>query len=1085
MSRSRLRPTDTTGRIRTVHVVDGQPGELALSTAVGWRPAGPDAPDVVVVGDPRTRPEDLPRASLRVGVVAAGTAARWRSGRILDDLDAVLVPTAADARRLAADCVAPPVVAGKDVPHTLRQVVDLLEARPRVHLVTGVSELRARHRWGDHHYAVGLARALHAAGWLPRSWCQAELADVDHGVAELVVLLAGKVALAPVPGVRTVAWVISHPERLDDADPAALAGLDALHVASTVEVDRLQRAFGLGSFLAQATDPTRFLPTPGGPRHELLFVANSRGQRRKVLEDLLPTERELAVYGRNWTPELLGDAQLIADHVPNAALAAYYTAADVVLADHWDQMRTRGFVSNRLFDASACGALVLSDDVPGIADLFHGTVATFADGDSLRSELELIDAHPGAAAARATAARRIVLAEHTFEQRLPVLLDGVTPPTHAVWPGVATEVPAPDGHVAARFTTLVDAPRPPRRTPGRGHVDDLADRAAEAEVAAATTAADLARVRGRRSVRLLNAVLSDRSVRKVRQALRPSGGAPRPVDPDAVAQQVRRRFREIDADHLSPPPVSAPTWKVGHLGGVRRFARVATHVDLADVDWAERTAGHLDLVLLEPAPGWTPPRHLPAVLARCREVGIPTVLLTADDAEPPGAAPTPWWDGLAIDHVLREGPEPDADLPLGVAVDRWNPRGWRAVVPDPIVCSPQQLAAVDRQDLAAEFPTPRVLRGPIVGDRQPPPTREPAEDDGPVTEVAISTTTELTRALRGAGVLVDDVRWHATPTEAARLRLGALALGVPVVAVGDHLDLTHTIPAHDVAGAVTRALELLADPDLREQVSITGRRAVMRDLGDDARFATLCERIGLAPPRPPLVTVLISTNRPSLVDHALATVAAQNYPRLELVLVLHGDGHAPDDPPPPRTDIPTTVLRAPAAWTLGDCLNAGIAAARGDLIAKVDDDDLYGEDHLTDLVLAQRHSHADLVGKRVEFVHLAADDVTVRRAPTSPERFRTHVSGPTLLLTARTAREVGFLKVPRRVDSTLCERVDASGGRIYRTHSRDIVLVRHQEGHTWDVEDTAVRDDSVAEVTGDGRTWASSLPRPSADDGGK
>jgi hypothetical protein len=1071
------RPSAPIEPTRTVHVVGGDDGLHAALRAGGWRPAGGTAsPDVVLVADPATRPEQLPRGPLRVGLVVAGTAARWRSGRILDDLDAVLVATPADARRLGVATVAPPVVTD-DPARTLHEVLERLEARPRAHLVTGVSELRARHRWGDQHYAVGLARALQAAGWLPRIWCQAELADVDHGVAALVVLLPGRVRIAAVPGVPTVAWVISHPELLDDLDPATAAQLDGLFVASGSEAERLTSRGIPATSLPQATDPSRFRPTPGGPPHELLFVANSRGQRRKVLADLLPTDRELAVYGRDWTPELLDPRWLVADHVPNADLAAHYTAADVVLNDHWDEMRDRGFVSNRLFDVAACGALVLSDEVTGIDELFDGHVPTFGDRRSLLARLDAVDADPAAAVAAAAATRRIVLARHTFAHRVPVLTASVPAPPAGAWPGTETEVPAVDAPIATRFATFVDAPRPSPAIPPRQLVDELA-RATETAVDSASSAAvathALARVRGRRAVKVLGLAEGRPSRQRVRRALRPTPVGPPPEVEDAAgaADVVRRRYAATVPARLAPPTVSAPAWRVGHLGAVRRFAGVVTHVDLGTAGWREAFSDGLDLVLVEPGPSWDRPDGIDEVLERCRETGTPSVLVTADDAAPPvGPA---WWTELEVDHVLREGIDDVADLPLGVAVDRWNPRGWHRVVPDPFVCAPSHLPARDRRAVAEAFPIPRVLQGDALGDRVPAPPR--ADDDAAPPVTPVRSTTQLIRALRSAGVLIDDVRWHAGPTEAARLRLGAMALGVPVVAVGDTLGIPHVAGADDLAAATRLAHDLLADPDLREQVSITGRRAVLRDHGEDARFAELCARVGLPAPPPPLVSVVVSTNRPTFVDQALATVASQRYPRLELVLVLHGDEHAVEDPAPPRADLPTTVVRAPAAWTLGDCLNAGIAVSRGDLIAKVDDDDAYGPDHVTDLVLAQRHSHADVVGKRVEFVHLVGEDLTIRRDITTPERYRSHVSGPSLLLTAEVARRVGFRRLPRGVDTSLCGRVVELGGRIYRTHNRDLVLVRHRAGHTWQVEEAEVHASSTAERAGDGVAWASSDP---------
>ena len=285
--------------------------------------------------------------------------------------------------------------------------------------MTGVSNLNVRHRWGDHHYALALARGFADRGWAVRTWTQLELPEVDHAPADLVLLLAGKVALAPVAGVPTVAWVISHPDRLADQD---LTGLAHVHVASPVLAERLA-ADGLPATpLLQATDPHRFRPTPGGPPHELLFVANSRGVRRRILDDLLPTDHELAVYGYGWTPELPDPAHLVADHLPNAQLPAAYTAAGVVLNDHWDDMRAQGLVANRIFDAAACGAAVVSDDVHGIDALFDGGVTTYRDRDDLRATLAGLLADAGRRRELGERARTAVLDGHTFADRVDAIL---------------------------------------------------------------------------------------------------------------------------------------------------------------------------------------------------------------------------------------------------------------------------------------------------------------------------------------------------------------------------------------------------------------------------------------------------------------------------------------------------------------------------------------------------------------------------------------------------------------------------------------------------------------------------------------
>ncbi len=68
-----------------------------------------------------------------------------------------------------------------------------------------------------------------------------------------------------------------------------------------------------------------------------------------------------------WTPDLIDPRFVRGESIPNADLGRYYSSAAIVLNDHWDDMRAEGFISNRLYDALACGAFVISDHVEGIA----------------------------------------------------------------------------------------------------------------------------------------------------------------------------------------------------------------------------------------------------------------------------------------------------------------------------------------------------------------------------------------------------------------------------------------------------------------------------------------------------------------------------------------------------------------------------------------------------------------------------------------------------------------------------------------------------------------------------------------------
>lgn len=127
----------------------------------------------------------------------------------------------------------------------------------------------------------------------------------------------------------------------------------------------------------------------------------------------------------------------------------------------------------------------------------------------------------------------------------------------------------------------------------------------------------------------------------------------------------------------------------------------------------------------------------------------------------------------------------------------------------------------------------------------------------------------------------------------------------------------------------------------------------------------------------PPVSILLATRRPRFLSWALANVARQDYPEVELMLALHGEGFTGVEERIAELPHPARVLRAPADEPLGAVLNAATEASGGTLLAKMDDDDMYGAEHIWDLVLAREYSGAQLVGKSLEFIYLAASDRTI------------------------------------------------------------------------------------------------------------
>jgi glycosyltransferase involved in cell wall biosynthesis len=318
------------------------------------------------------------------------------------------------------------------------------------------------------------------------------------------------------------------------------------------------------------------------------------------------------------------------------------------------------------------------------------------------------------------------------------------------------------------------------------------------------------------------------------------------------------------------------------------------------------------------------------------------------------------------------------------------------------------------------------------------------------------------RAARGAlASRVDSV--HDLGSAAMLLELTASGV---VVVVDDPTGSERWLGARLAALVAGVDTERLKDYTYRESVSVAQRRATHADHALPARLRQVRRAAGLPVQRPPGVSVVAATNRPEMLDRMVANVALQDYPNLELVVALHGDGFPSADPVAPD-GLALTVLRFAADAVFGHVLSAASAAASGEWVAKMDDDDWYGAEHISDLVLAAGYSGADLVGKGSEFVYLEGAGKTIRRGLGAGETPSRTLSGGTLLLRSSVLRDIdGWRGLPRGVDLALIDDVASAGGALWRTHPFGYLLCRTTGRHTWSVDDRYF--ERQAEQTWDG-----------------
>ncbi len=301
-------------------------------------------------------------------------------------------------------------------------LADWYEKKFRIAIKVPVPRIEVAHEWGDYHFALALRRALVKHGHAVRidilpDW------DTPRGFGDdIVLVLRGLSQYVPKPEHINIMWNVSHPDKVSEQE---YEQYDHVFIASRQYADQLQATIKTPvSTLLQCTDPNLFYPDAanGVPAEPVLFVGNSRKQFRTIVKDALAADLPLAIYGTLWE-DIVPQRYLKGTHIENTELRRYYSTCKVLLNDHWPSMREQGFISNRIFDAGACGTLVVTDEVIGLEPVFGDTVVTYREATDLKRVVDHFVEDESARREKGARLREIVLRDHTFDHRAVTILE--------------------------------------------------------------------------------------------------------------------------------------------------------------------------------------------------------------------------------------------------------------------------------------------------------------------------------------------------------------------------------------------------------------------------------------------------------------------------------------------------------------------------------------------------------------------------------------------------------------------------------------------------------------------------------------
>lgn len=321
-----------------------------------------------------------------------------------------------------------------------------------------------------------------------------------------------------------------------------------------------------------------------------------------------------------------------------------------------------------------------------------------------------------------------------------------------------------------------------------------------------------------------------------------------------------------------------------------------------------------------------------------------------------------------------------------------------------------------------------------------------------------------------------------SPSMCARRIFEIISRGTPVVstpsaAVGEYFPAGELPVVADRQAAADVVRTLVRSPEYADRMVRRAQRRIWDQHTYTHRAAeVLTAALGDRPdgspwlPQQPTVSAVLCTNRPQNLQFALQTIGAQVDVDLELVVVCHGfapDEHSLSDMAHAYGLDKLHALKAPQEWSLGECFNAGVAAATGEVVAKMDDDDWYGPNYLRDQLAVMRVTGADVVGKQASYLYVESYDVTLRRFAEREHRWTDFVLGPTIM-----AHRTVFLTIPFEArttgeDSAFLRSVLDAGYRIYASDRFNFRQFRGGDAHTWTVQDGHILSTGVVATMGD------------------
>lgn len=290
---------------------------------------------------------------------------------------------------------------------------------PRGNLLFMVSTDDLSKGRGDLYVGLGLARGLSRAGWGVSLWPTERMTEPTPSDIDVAIVMVESF----VPGLvhestHVVAWVRNWADEW-----AALPYLDQftqIWCSSSISAGRIGEVFdGPIHVVPLGTDVELFHPREVERAGEVVTTANYWGVPRGLTAALeaLSSRARVTWFGAN-SRHLQFDATLDhRDSIDYFSLPWVYSSWVVVVDDVIEAAAAYGNQNSRLYDALACGALVVTNEARGLEELGLGAVPVYERPDDLVRIVEGALEDPAGTRALVERLGAIVRERHTYDAR--------------------------------------------------------------------------------------------------------------------------------------------------------------------------------------------------------------------------------------------------------------------------------------------------------------------------------------------------------------------------------------------------------------------------------------------------------------------------------------------------------------------------------------------------------------------------------------------------------------------------------------------------------------------------------------------